>query len=39
MDTFNHLGLSVKYIDYFDDVIVDDAPKGPAVPACVNCRR
>jgi hypothetical protein len=39
MDTFNHLGLSMKYIDYFDDIIVDDAPKGPVVPACVNCRR
>jgi len=39
MDTFYFLGLSLGTVVYTSDEFINNAPKGPPIPACSNCRR
>lgn len=38
LDTLNQLGFNMGMVSYFDDNFIDEAPKGPPIPACTNCR-
>lgn len=37
LDTFNAMHFSQKEIRYFSDKVIDNAPKGPPMPACTIC--